>query len=217
MQHGVHEWSCPPPQVDPARILRVHKYTNPERVRPVIREAAIKAAAAAADLSAPLACYTTRSILSVENDCLALSDGTVFHCPVFGEHLVGSTEFLAFVITIGPSLDEKVISLVNDVFEPLDALFLETAGWLTIEAATRKLTQHMKAEFATRGLKLSLRMGPGYDYPSPDRTARHRWDLREQRGLFDLFGNHPLPVTLMESCAMTPKMSRSGAFGLNMV
>jgi len=39
------------------------------------------------------------------------------------------------------------------------------------------------------------------------------WPLEEQIGLFGLFKNAHLPVTVMASCAMQPKMSRSGLFG----
>ncbi|MGI9464588.1 MAG: hypothetical protein ACR2OM_11640, partial [Aestuariivirgaceae bacterium] len=103
---------------------------------------------------------------------------------------------------------------LHDTFEPLDALFLETAGWLTIETATKQLAKHIKGEFSAAGWRMSLRMGPGYQYRHPDGHERVSWDLTEQQQLFAMFGDDPLPVELMSSCAMKPKMSRSGVFGM---
>ncbi len=210
----VQQWTCAPPPIDAARILRVHKYTDPSKVRPVIRDAAEKAVGEAARLSSPRAHYVLKPIKSLKYDRLTLDGGIAFTCAAFDRHLTGAQHLLAFVMTIGPELDATVMSLVEDVFEPLDALFLETAGWLTIEAATRQLARHLKEEFGAQGWALSLRMGPGYDYRTQNGGGRVRWDLWQQRELFQMFEGTDLPVKLMESCAMLPKMSRSGIFGL---
>lgn len=207
-------WSCPPPRVDAAKILRVHKYTCPDRVRPIIRDAAQKASESAASLASPIAYHASLPIDSLDGGVLRLGGGIAFTCPAFDTHLGEARRLLAFVMTIGPALDEEVIRLVHDEFEPLDALFLETAGWLTIEAATKRMAADLKRRFAPEGWRLSLRMGPGYDYPAPRGEGRVRWDLTEQRDLFRMFGAQLLPVELMESCAMKPKMSRSGVFGM---
>lgn len=211
---AVRQWDCPPPSADMARILRVHRYTNPANVRPVIREAAEKAVAEAARLAMPQAHYVVNPIESLDNGALSLANGIRFQCAAFDQHLADCNHLLAFVMTIGPKLDQTVMSLVEDVFEPLDALFLETAGWLTIETATKHLARHLKQEFGAQGWGLSLRMGPGYDYRGQNGAGRVRWDLWQQRELFQMFEGAALPVELMQSCAMMPKMSRSGVFGL---
>lgn len=210
----VQSWSCAPPPVDVARILRVHGYTDPSKVRPQIRDAAERNAAEAARLAEPDARFVTAEITSLERGVLRLEGGGRFECHAFDQHLVGSRHLLAFIMTIGPELDATVISLLHDVFEPLDALFLETAGWLTIEAATRQFARHLKQLLGAQGWSLSLRMGPGYEYRTENGAGRVRWDLWQQRDLFQMFGDEPLPVSLMPSCAMMPKMSRSGVFGL---
>ncbi len=211
---SVRSWSCTPPAVDAVRILRVHGYSDPEKVRPQIREAAAKASGEAARLAAPDARYVSAQILSLERGVLRLSGDCTLECAAFEQHLTGGRHLLAFVMTLGPALDETVMSLVEDVFEPLDALFLETAGWLTIEAATRQFAREIKQRLDPLGWRLSLRMGPGYEYRTQNGAGRVRWDLWQQRELFRMFGEEPLPVLLMESCAMKPKMSRSGVFGL---
>lgn len=215
---AVRHWTCPPPPADMARILRVHRYTDPTKVRPVIREAAEKAVGEAARLASPQAVYVVNPIKSLEKGVLRLGNGIRFDCAAFDQHLAGCDHLLAFVMTIGPKLDQTVLSLVEEVFEPLDALFLETAGWLTIEAATKNLARHLKQEFGAEGWSLSLRMGPGYDYRTGNGAqndgGRVSWDLWQQRELFQMFDGTELPVELMQSCAMLPKMSRSGVFGL---
>lgn len=210
----IESWGCPPPPVDPARILRIHKYRDLSAVRPVIHEAAERAVAEAAKLSRPVSLYTIRKIESLSDGRLVLDQGVEFSCDAFDRYLSGADHLLSFVMTIGPSLDQRVLSLVNDTFEPLDALFLETAGWLTIESATKSLAAYLKQEMSRLGYRLSLRMGPGYQYPDSSAEGRIFWDLWQQRELFSLFDGAELPITLMESCAMSPKMSRSGVFGL---
>jgi hypothetical protein len=211
----VRNWSCAPPAIDVARLLRIHRYTDPSKVRPAIVAAAEKAIRDAAALSAPTASYAVAGIESLENGEMKLTGGVGFSCPAFDEHLADCERLIAFVMTLGPRLDAKTMSLVEDVFEPLDALFLETAGWLTIEAATRKLAAELRDESTRDGWRMSLRMGPGYEYRQPNESPRVRWDLTQQAALFRLFEGHPLPVELMSSCAMMPKMSRSGVFGLS--
>jgi len=214
LSSAVQEWSCPPPVVDASRLLRVHKYTDPSKVRPVIVDAAKHAAVEALSLSAPTARYVILEIKSLKNGVLTLAGDHKFNCLAFDQHLENCQYLVTFVMTLGGRLDAKTMSLVEDVFEPLDALFLETAGWLTIEAATRKLAAKLRADAALDGWTTSLRMGPGYEYKLHDSGERVRWDLIQQQVLFELFGEASLPVELLSSCAMFPKMSRSGVYGL---
>jgi cobalamin-dependent methionine synthase I len=69
----------------------------------------------------------------------------------------------------------------------------------------------------TDELSLGPRLGPGYSYKRPGSSdgARVMWPLEQQRELFALFAGSALPVELMESAAMRPKMSRSGLIGLH--
>lgn len=180
----------------------------------MIRDAAGVAVQSAIRLARPDARYVVVPIKSLRNGDLELENQIRFHCPAFDKLLDGCDMLLAFVITIGPALDDTVVSLVHDTFEPLDALFLETAGWLTIEAATKQLASHLKGEFSADGWRFSVRMGPGYEYRDPNSERRVSWDLTEQQQLFKLFAGNPLPIELMSSSAMQPKMSRSGVFGL---
>ena len=145
---------------------------------------------------------------------LTLVEGTRLRCEAFSRLLNGATEIVAFVITLGRRFDEAVCELI-DAFEPLEALFLESAGWLLIERLSTQFGGYLRRELAADGLSLGLRMGPGYSY-SVHRSdgARVEWPLEQQKELFALFGNVDLPVELMQSAAMKPKMSRSGLFAV---
>ena len=107
------------------------------------------------------------------------------------------------MLTLGEAIDTKVMALLESG-EIVEALFLETAGWLGVEQATRALAGHLQQRANAGGLRLTRRLGPGHK----------EWDLEEQRILFGLFSDTDLPVRLLDSCAMLPKKSRSGLYGL---
>ncbi len=110
---------------------------------------------------------------------------------------------MAFVLTLGPAIDAETERLTA-ADEIVEALFLEMAGWLAVEQATKALAQHVSDRVRSERLGLTRRLGPGYV----------DWPLDEQAGLFALLAGAPLPVRLLESCAMIPKKSRSGLYGL---
>lgn len=164
-----------------------------------------------AGIASPEARYVRLPIVSVVDGVLTLAGGHRFNCVAFDRLLGEATEVVVFVLTLGAGLDAAAARRF-EAAEPVDALFIETAGWLCVEKATRMLAATIQEELALEGLRLTFRLGPGYDYKAgKDRTV---WGLEEQSALFDVFGDAPLPVVLMESRAMTPKLSRSGLFGV---
>jgi hypothetical protein len=214
LRHQVRHWASTCPIVDPRRILRVHRYTTPAAVRPVIREAAELMAQRAAEIAVPQASWRRIGVATNLGGVLTLAEGTTFTCEAFGRLLKGATEIVAFVITLGPTFDALVCEFI-EAFEPLDALFLESAGWLAIERLSAQFGGYLRREIASEGLVLGLRMGPGYSYSvhQPD-GERVMWPLEQQKELFGLFGEAALPVELTKSAAMKPKMSRSGLFAV---
>jgi hypothetical protein len=183
-------------------------------VRPVIRKTAESMARRAAEVASPQASWRRVPIDSNAGEVLTLADGTCFRCEAFDRLLHGANEIIVFVITLGPRFDASVCALI-ETFEPLEALFLESAGWLAIERLSTQFGSYLRRELAADGLLLGLRMGPGYSYSvhRPD-GERVMWPLEQQKELFALLGNAPLPVELMQSAAMKPKMSRSGIFAV---
>jgi hypothetical protein len=211
LAEGVDFFVPQAPNIQAERILRIQGYSDLKRVRPAIRQASESAAAQAPELSEPRVAYRRVAIRTVQDGLLELSSGCQFHCKAFDQILRGCTEAAAFVLTVGPKLDDLVVELA-DQGELLDALLLETTGWLCIEDATRQFKVHLRQQEIAMGRRITSRMGPGYTYKVDKATCT--WPLEEQALLFGLFGAADLPVSLMHSSAMQPKMSRSGLFGI---
>lgn len=199
------------PRIGVERMLRIQGYTRPERVRRAVRAAAERNAERAEALFDPDVRYRRVAVLGCNNAALELHGGSSFHCGAFTRFLSDAREVAVFVSTAGSGIDDELARL-NDAEQLLDMLFLETAAWLGIEAITKTFIAHLRQRVAGDGLRLTRRMGPGYDYKIDGGTAE--WPLQEQQALFALFGDTRLPVRLLESCAMLPKMSRSGLVGL---
>lgn len=195
------------------KILRLQGYRDFEKVRPAVRKAAEAMAACANRLMTPEVYYCTTTVSAVEDEVLRLADGTAFHCQAFCHFLNGAHQVVAIVTTLGRGIDQEVIGMIER-FEPLEALLLECAGWLGIEAASKAFADALRRQCASDRLQLSIRMAPGYSYRVEG--AEVTWPLEQQRELFGLFASagQELAVRLMPSCAMLPKMSRSGLYGL---
>lgn len=196
--------------IDEASILRIQGYRDLERVRPAIKRAAISAARETEALILPRIYYRIFDVHCCQGQVLALQNGTVFENEAFERFLKDARHIVVFILTMGRELDKAVVDdISNDNL--LNALFLETAGWLGIEAATRTLSIHLRARAQKLGHRLSPRLGPGYSYKLDGRSVL--WPLEQQQTLFELFADDAIEVELLESCAMLPKISRSGIFG----
>ena len=199
------------PAVHADRILRIQGYSDLNKVRPVIRRTAAEMAALASSLSEPAVAYRYVGVRDLREDGVELDEGVTFHCEAFARFLAGCTEVAPFVLTAGAGLSDKVVELVEGG-DLLEGVLLETAGWLAIEDGTRQFKTYLREESLRRKHRITSRLGPGYSYKIGERTCM--WPLEEQPGLFGLFGEAALPVSIMRSCAMQPKMSRSGMFGI---
>ena len=193
------------------RILRLQGYRDLPRVRRQIRSAAEEMATLAAELSEAQVHYRVAAVSAFDGCRLRTDDHTVLECEAFGRYLLGSSQVIALVATLGTRLDDVVIGMIER-FEPLEALLLETAGWLAIELTTKAFHDHVYRELLPPGHRLSPRMAPGYSYRLAGKEVA--WPLEQQRELFGLLDSGDLPVTLLDSCAMKPKMSRSGLYGV---
>ncbi len=196
--------------IDEASILRIQGYRDLERIRPAIKRAAAASARETENLIRPRAYYRILNVDTCRGSILELEDGTVFENEAFQRFLREPRSVTAFILTMGHALDQAVIDYIADD-QLLNALFLETAGWLGIEAATRMLSIHLRSRARDHGLRLSPRLGPGYSYKLDGRSVL--WPLEQQQTLFKLFSNVPMDVEILESCAMLPKISRSGIYG----
>lgn len=199
------------PRIVVDRMLRIQGYTALDRVRPRVREAAERNAERAEALFEPAVRYRRLRVASCSDATLTLRGNAELHCGAFSRFLSSAREVAVFVTTAGARIDEELERCSTEQ-RLLDMLLLETAAWLGIEAITKAFIFELRKRAAEDGLRLTRRMGPGYAYKSAAGVAE--WPLAEQTTLFALLGEAALPVRLLESCAMLPKMSRSGLVGL---
>ena len=216
------DWSASTPKVfhpgaisiPENRLLRMQGYKVPENVRKAIRKAATAAARLAEDVVEPQIHYQYFEIQHLEGETLELANGTCFHCPAFPKYLSGCTSIIANVLTLGQAFDDRIAQMIAEE-DLLGVLFLDNAGWLAVESATQSFVQYLKSNALTADTRLTRRLGPGYSYRS--NKILSEWDLLEQPELFELFNDYELPVSLLESGAMLPRMSRSGIYGLQVL
>lgn len=199
------------PEVTADRVLRIQGYTDLEKVRRPIREAAVRAVDSITDHTNPSVAWRRLEIRSLIDARLSLEDGVAVECDAFARFIKNSEHVVVFAMTIGSEFDQAVQSKINDD-ELLDAVLMESAGWLAVEAVTKQWTILIRDLAASSGWLLTRRMSPGYTYQIKDRQCE--WPLEQQQDLFVAFGETEIPVHLMDSSAMLPKMSRSGLIGL---
>ena len=196
--------------IDEASILRIQGYRDLARVRLALKSAATAAARETETLICPKVYYRTVEVRDCQGKTLELEDGTIFENEAFERFLKEARRIVAFIVTMGHALDKAVVDYIAED-QLLNALFLETAGWLGIEAATRTLSIQLRESARAGGHRLSPRLGPGYSYKLDGRSVL--WPLEQQQTLFGLFAGYPIDIQLLESCAMLPKISRSGVYG----
>jgi hypothetical protein len=198
--------------IRPEQMLRIMGYRAGAPIRPAVRRMAERIAELAAAAMMPVVHHCRIGIERCNEEGLVLADGTAFRGPVFAKHLADCRGAIAFIMTLGSRFDSTQKNL-SDSDNLLDAVFLETAGWVAIEEATRLFTQQARKAALFDGLEVSRRLAPGYVFRVGDRKVD--WPLEEQTAFFKIFEGIKLPVQLLEeSCAMMPKMSRTGFFGL---
>ena len=187
-------------------MLRIQGYSRLDQVHPQVTEAVKRMARSAEGLFEPGIWHRLLKVDHLEGNRLTLETGTVLQCDDFANTLIGCTAVVVFILTMGKPFDKEAQALSSDG-NVLDLLFLETAGWLGVEEATRLLVTRLRSWAKEHGYGLTRRFAPGYG----------AWPLTGQQSLFSLFQGIALSVQLLESCAMLPSMSRSGMWGIRLL
>ncbi|MGH7754550.1 MAG: hypothetical protein ACREN5_17225, partial [Gemmatimonadales bacterium] len=149
----------PRPRLKLEPILRFQRYRDLAQVAPAIRDVAEEMVRVAEKLADPQIVFTLRAVERVALDSLTVKGGVTFHGRCLGTHLGRAREVVCFVATLGPVLDERIDEMAQGD-ELLEAVFLDTAGWLAIEDALRAFRAHVADRARPRGLRLSPRLGP---------------------------------------------------------
>jgi hypothetical protein len=192
------------PRVEPTLILRLQKYRKPEAAPAQVGQAAKAAAALAETLVEPQARLLRVPVRRVEPEgAVLLAEPIRFQSRALARLLRGATEVVLILLTLGPKLEARAQELMGEE-QFLEALLLDTAGWVAVDALAKALRGRLLAEARAQGLRLTHRMAPGYA----------DWRLEEQRLLFSAFEEDALPIQLTEACVMLPRKSISGVYGL---
>jgi len=192
-------------------MLRIQGYTNLEKVRPVIKKTAARMAQTVVQCCDAKVYYRNLPVTDVSASRLTLADGTAFSCEAFARFHARSEQAVVFILTLGQRLDDEAGALDRQELL-LEQLFLETAGWLGVEAVNKQFVRYLREEAGAQGWRITRRMGPGYTFKKDGRYCM--WTLADQSALFGLFDDVKLPVSVLDSGAMLPRMSRTGLYGL---
>lgn len=191
-------------RIKAASILRINGYSRVDEAPPAIRDLATLCASRVGFFFAPTVGFREVAVEGCSAETLTLEGEVILHCRDFAA-LAGCQTAIVFVLTLGSAVDTEVTRHMN-AGEVVEALFVETAAWLAVEQATRAFVISLRASLAQRGLAPTRRLAPGYS----------DWSLAEQQLLLSFLGssNRGMPVEVLASGAMMPKMSRSGLYGL---
>lgn len=192
-------------------MLRIQGYTDLSRVRTVVSKTAEAMAILAENCFDSQVSYLRIPIKNCIEGVLTLETLSVFHCDAFSKFLINCHEVIVFVLTVGEQFDQELGNLQRED-KLLEALFFENAGWLGVEMITRQFSHFLREQATQRGERISRRLSPGYSFKLESKVSE--WSLYEQTELFELFDGKSIPVYILESGAMIPKMSRSGLYGI---
>jgi len=153
----------------------------------------------------PRAIYRVLPVVTLERSrvCLRTPDGISEFRGSVGEFLAASRYVAAFIATSGPEIDR----LADDLGRSgkfLEAMMVAAVGAERAEAAEYAVIEQLNEQAEPEDFMTTLPYSPGYCGMA----------LTEQTGLFALFGDQTLGVTLSPACAMTPQRSVSGLIGL---
>ncbi len=108
-----------------------------------------------------------------------------------------------FVLTVGDTIDQEMAKLSQDDFA--EAFFLDGIATTMTHGMLELLESELLNEASTLGCKLGRRFAPGYA----------RWELKEQRKLFEFLKAHEIGMALSDTYFMLPQKSISGVYSLS--
>ena len=197
------------PSID--SVLRIQGYKDLTKVRQRVRQLAELSIGVYVKKATPTVSYRVADIESIKDEELVMDSTVRFSSPIFKQYLSDARQAVVFALTVGEGIDDQTIEWMEKD-QLVEALFLESAAWMGVENATKQFVLAVRTWAGRNNFRITRRLGPGYSYPINGEQIQ--WDLSEQKSLFKVLGESEIPITLLESSAMLPKMSRSGLFGL---
>lgn len=149
----------------------------------------------------PAACYDIFLIEGMNSSSVKLH-GISFESRELVARCRGAQELAAFIVTIGPRLEEQVEQLLRT--EPAVAFILDSYGSEAVIALARQVRHLIQRYVNSKGYQVGERYCPGYG----------DWDTREQRKLFNLLRGDRIGVKLGPNLMMYPRKSYAGVLPL---
>lgn len=203
----------PPLSIDPKRVWQRMGYRDPKRVKPRLKQAFEIIYPQALALLRPCAAYRVLELTGID------AQAHVLHTPE--AHFSGSDlirlfehaeQLAAFVVTVGAQLEADVQRRSKNNEDLLNAYFMDVVASEALMVLMRNLQACIQNDLEAQGKTAAVTRYwycPGYG----------DWDVREQVHLFVALQREAqqVGVRLNDHCAMIPRKSYSGLFGVGPV
>jgi len=150
-------------------------------------------------------CYSVFEIIEIKiPQGLIIHDSGSLRCgSKIARQINGSDSFALFITTAGNSFDAwiKSKSAAGDI---LAEYLCSSIGSVIADKVADVIQEEVNSYAAKAGKGITNRYSPGYC----------SWNIREQRGIFDLLPSDKIGVTLTPSFLMRPIKSVSGIIGI---
>lgn len=118
--------------------------------------------------------------------------------------LLAHSQYAAvFILTVGNKIDHEMAELSQNDFA--EAFFLDGIATTMTHGVLELLKTELQNEAGTMGCTLGRRFAPGYA----------RWELTEQKKLFELLNAEEIGMSLSDTYFMVPQKSISGVYSLS--
>ncbi|MDR1631960.1 MAG: hypothetical protein LBR97_03625 [Dysgonamonadaceae bacterium] len=114
------------------------------------------------------------------------------------------SEYIALFVCTAGDIFTGLTRRFNRRGDSLEAYITDAIGSLTVEKAMDGIQSQLEKAMKKRDLQITDRYSPGYC----------NWPVSEQKELFALLGETPVPVSLTGTCLMIPIKSISGVIGI---
>jgi hypothetical protein len=208
-------------EVNPKAVWRELGYSNPAQARPVIQEAFRQAIEMGQTALEPAACYDIFQIERVTSSSVEVEGGVSFESQDLAHRHREAKELAAFIVTIGPRLEEQVVKLFQDG-NPAVGCFLDTFGSIAVDMVAYKVKELIQDDALARDYQtMTCEYCIGNDCPAYKdcggviihwwSPGYGDWNTREQKKLFTLVDGSRIGIHLNETGMMTPRKSYSCA------
>ena len=213
----LHEAELSNLEIDSKEVWYWLGYSDLTQARPAIQKVFSQAMEKGSYLLEPAACYDIFPIAGVTPFSVEVKGGVVFESQDLARRFQGARELAAFIVTIGPHLEEEVQQLFRSGNSGVGYV-LDVFGSAAVDVVTYKVREVIQGYASSKGYQA---MTYGYcigkrcpAYADCGGVIIYWWspgygDLltREQKKLFSLIDGSHIGVHLAESCMMTPRKS----------